>query len=27
MFAALQGESDSAIDLLWQKKKAAINQA
>lgn len=22
-----QGESDSAIDLLWQKKKAAINQA
>jgi len=26
-FAALQGESDSAVDLLWQKKKAAINQA
>ncbi|CEG00380.1 Ribosomal protein S21e [Ostreococcus tauri] len=22
-----KGESDSAIDLLWQKKKAAINQA
>jgi hypothetical protein len=23
----MQGESDSAIDLLWQKKKATINQA
>jgi hypothetical protein len=22
-----QGESDSALDLLWQKKKATINQA
>mmetsp|Transcript_656 Transcript_656/g.2047 ORF Transcript_656/g.2047 Transcript_656/m.2047 type:complete len:83 (-) Transcript_656:108-356(-) len=26
-YVRMKGESDSALDLLWQKKKATINQA